>query len=492
MRNIRKNIVFSGLGYALPLLASLASIPIIISQLGVDLYGLYIICVSLIGFMTLVDLGIGQTVIKYVAQYEATGQQDKVKPVLGAAFLIYLVIGLLSVACLYVSAPWLAAGLYELPVKQVLATDVLRITAVPLFFSYINQFFLNVCRAYHRFDLPAILHNVGSLGGMTVTAGLLMAGYVLRDVMWGYAFIQFVAVLGGYVASVKVLPIHIKPRPAFERHIFLEIISFSAYTFVGNFVGSLVSRADKLLIGVVIGTEAVTYYQIPFTIAQMANGIIHSLTHIAFPRFSEMFSLRDRVGLQALYRLANDAVFLISTVIAVMLITVGGDFLALWITPDFSQKATVVLQVMAVYFFLHSNTVVGYWVLQGGGQAKLTAFMSVIDAIAYFVALYYLGDAYGYMGAAVALFFTLLTVPLQYIWIDRHVGHSWLEYLIQLLTFSLVGYSIIYCMESLNVWLNDSLLEIGVNAALLFGLLLLALWSVRGRKVPNSFQEGRS
>jgi O-antigen/teichoic acid export membrane protein len=92
----RKNVVFSAFGYALPLLAALATIPIMVSKLGTDLYGLYVICTSLIGFMTLVDLGIGQTVIKYVAEYEATDKKVKVQPVLGVALLTYLIIGAVS------------------------------------------------------------------------------------------------------------------------------------------------------------------------------------------------------------------------------------------------------------------------------------------------------------------------------------------------------------------------------------------------------------
>ncbi|MEN9424932.1 MAG: hypothetical protein RL122_2315 [Pseudomonadota bacterium] len=481
MKNLRKNVVFTGIGYLLPLIAALATIPVIVSKLGIDLYGLYIICVSLIGFMTLVDLGIGQTVIKYVAEYEATGRQDKVKPVLGVAFLIYLVIGLGSAVCLYAIAPLLAHGLYASAEKVALAIESLRIAVVPLFFSYVNQFFLNICKAYHRFDFPAIIHNMGNLGGIFLTTALLLMGYGLEDVMWGYAFVQFVTLLGGYLASTYVLPQHIKARPVFEQNVFMEIVSFSAYTFVGNFIGSLVSRADKLLIGLVIGTEAVTYYQIPFTIAQMANGIIHTLVHITFPYFSEMFSLRDRDGLLRLYRLANAIVFLTSMMIAVMLIVVGGDFLALWISPAFSQQASLILQVMAVYFFLHSNTVVGYWVLQGAGQAKLTAFMSVADAFAYFVALYYLGNSFGSIGAAVALFFTLWTIPLQYIWIDRHIGHRWSEYVMQLLSFLLAGCVMIYLLESLNLWLAHSFLGIMVCSVLSLLVLMLALWVVLGR-----------
>ncbi|MDQ5768387.1 flippase [Thiothrix subterranea] len=481
MNDTRKNVVFTGVGYALPLLAALATIPIIVVKLGVDLYGLYIICISLIGFMTFVDFGIGQTVVKYVAEYEATDQSDRVKPVLDVALLIYLLIGLFGVVCLYTFSPLLAKGLYWQPDKQVLATEALRITAVPLFLSYLNQFFLNVCKAYHRFDLPAIIHNSGNLGGIVLTTGLLLAGYGLIEVLWGYAFVQFIAIISGYLASVAVLPRGIKPRPAFQQSVFMDIISFSSYTFLGNLVGSLVSRADKLLIGIVIGTEAVTYYQIPFTIAQMANGIIHTLVHIAFPRFTEMFSLNDRAGVLKLYRLANNLVFLLSLVIAVLLITVGDDFLTLWISAEFAQKAGVVLQVMALYFFLHSNTVVGYWVLQGAGQAKLTAFMAIAGGIAYFAALYYLGSKYAYMGAALALFFTLSATALQYIWIARHIGHSFTEYLGQLLAFFLGGYAVIYLMEHVNVWLSDHLLEIIVSAALALGLLIVGMWLLLAR-----------
>lgn len=484
MKNIRRNVIFTGIGYVLPLLAALATIPLMTVKLGVDLYGLYVICISLIGFMTLVDLGIGQTVIKFVAGYEATGQRDKIRPVLDVALLIYLVIGILSVVGLYVLAPLLARGLYDEAIKQLLAQEVLRITAIPLFLSYLNQFFLNVCKAYHRFDLPAIIHNSANLGGVMLATVLLLADYSLREVILGYAFVQFAALVAGYMASRHVLPGNIRPVPVFNRQIFDEIVSFSTYTFVGNFIGSLVSRADKLLIGILVGTEAVTFYQIPFTIAQMANGIVHTLAHIAFPRFSEMFSQGNQEGLLNLYRTANDIVFLVSMMIAVMLVTVGGDFLALWISPEFADKATLTLQIMAVYFFLHSNTVLGYWVLQGAGQAKLTAFMSVVDAVAYFVALYYLGSQYGYLGATFALFLLMLTVPLQYVWIARHVGHGCLEYLTQVLAFLLGGYSIVYFLENLNTWIGHSLLEILLNGLLVTVTLVVAVWGVlRERKV---------
>ncbi|WML89814.1 oligosaccharide flippase family protein [Thiothrix lacustris] len=470
-KNIRSNVIFSVLGYALPLLAALATIPIMVRALGTDLYGLYIICTSLIGFMALVDLGIGQTVIKYVAEYEATNQQAKVQPVLNVALLVYLVIGLCSAMALFVFSSNIASALYDDPQKQALAQKVLQITAFPLFFSYMNQFFLNVCKAYHRFDLPAVVHNAGNLGGIVLATVLLLLGYGLEEVLWGYVVVQGGVLIAGYSIGRHVLPDAIRLWPVFDKKIFDEIVSFSFYTFIGNFVSSVAARADKLVIGVILGTEAVTYYQIPFTIAQMANGIIHALVNIAFPRFSEMSVTGNKQGLLSLYRKVGQIMSLISTVIAVLLITVGGSFLALWISPEFAQQATLTLQIIALYFFLHSNTVTGYWVLQGSGEAKLTALIAVIGTVAYFVGMYYLGGHYAHNGVAFALFLLLLAVPLQYMWISRYVGHRVVEYVLQLVSFAVLGYFMVYGLEIVNTWLDSHLLEILVDG--LLGVLVL-------------------
>lgn len=485
-KNVRKNVVFSAIGYALPLLAALATIPIMVSKLGSDLYGLYVICTSLIGFMTLVDLGIGQTVIKYVAEYEATESKAKIQPVLGVALLIYLVIGVASAVCLYAFASRLGTALYDAPQKQVLAQAVLQITVLPLFFSYLNQFFLNVCKAYHRFDLPAIIQNASNLGGIVVASVLLLLGYGLTEVLWGYVFVQALALASGYIAFLHVLPTDMAVKPLFNKMIFDEIITFSFYTFIGNFVSSVASRADKMVIGMILGTEAVTYYQIPFTIAQMANGIIHTLVQISFPRFSEMTVLGDKQGLLALYRKVGQVMSLISMVIAVLLITVGGAFLALWISPAFAQHATLTLQIIALYFFLHSNTVTGYWILQSGGAAKLTALIAVIGTVAYFAGMSYLGEHYAHNGVAFALFLLLLAVPLQYVWIARHVGQRVSEYLVQLISFAVLGYFMVYGLEMLNAWLDNSLLEILADGVLGLVLLLLGSYWLLNRKADGN------
>ena len=483
MKHLQKNVLFSGIGYVLPLLAALGTIPVMVKYLGADLYGLYSICISLVGFMTLVDLGVGQTVIKYVAEYEATNQQHKVKPILDIAFLIYLVIGLVSAGSLFLFSGKIAHALYDNDInRQALAVEVLELTAIALFFSYTNQFFLNVSKAYHRFDAPAMIQGVSNLGGIVLATVLLLAGYSIEAIMFGYIAIYFTAFCSGFLACRRVLPPGIRIGIAFDKEVFQKIVSFSFYTFISNLLASLTSRVDKLLIGSIVNTQAVTYYQIPYTIAQMANGIIHTLVQIMFPRFSELVGLKNDVGLLELYKKVTKTMMLISMAIAVLLISAGGEFLSIWISPEFAEKTNFALMVMASQFFLNSNIVTAFWVIQSKGNAKLTALVSVIGAASYFAAVYYLGSKYSYNGAAFALFALLLPIPLMFFWIEKQIGHKYSEYLLWLLVTSMSGALISFALLKLNAYINNSLLAILVDGTLVAGIPLLVAWFYFRRK----------
>lgn len=455
MQHLRNNVLFSALGYVLPLLAALLSIPLLVTHLGTDLYGLYTVCLSLLGFMALVDFGMGQAIIRYVADFEANAQRKQIAAFLGTAYSTYWLVGLCGVGLLYVAAPWLAAGLYANADQQAIAQLVLQITAVPLFLSYLNQFFLSICKAYHRFDLPALIHNGAHLGGILLAALLVAHAQPLPLVLWGYAVVHLLALIAGYFAARKILPPEIALVPRWQLALPAGIWGFSGYTFVGNLVGVLTSRADKLLIGILLGTEAVTYYQIPYTIAQMANGVMHALTQITLPRFTELQASQQQHAVRLLYRQVLDAGFILSMTIAVLLVTTGKAFLAVWISPQFAAQAYPVLVVMAGYFFLQTNTLASYWVLQGAGMARLTAGVAVLDAAIYFVALFVLGTQYGYLGAAFALYFLLLGTFLQYYWVVPQVGCSYAAHLLRLFGFSVLG---VVASYALLAWVSTSVL----------------------------------
>lgn len=486
MKNLYRNIAFSGLGYLLPLLASLATIPLMIKFMGIQVYGLYAICVSLIGFMAFVDLGIGQAVVKYVSQYEATGEQAKVKPILDIALTLYVVLGIGIAVLLAFFSPSLGVLLQsettaaQEGVSAAMATHALAITALAFLLGYINQFFMNVFRAYHRFDIPAVIQNSANIVGIVQATLLLWLGYDLFAILWGYVLIQAVALLSGFLLGRTILPAGLALGFSFDRHILREMLRFSGYTFVSNFLGGVVSRLDKFIIGALLGTEAVTYYQIPHTIAQMANGVIQVLSQITFPRFSELSSINDQAGRLALYKRSLLLVFIASMVINVALISAGGAFLTLW-TPEIALQSTLTLQIIALYFFFQSNTVIAYWALQGEGSAQVTALSSVMGTLAYLIGMYFLTGWYGHDGAAMALFLLMLPLPYFYWWVQRGVGHKFAEYIGLSLLFLGLGASIILLLNYIHHYIVSNMGVIIVDGIILLSFMGVVLLFGQGK-----------
>lgn len=476
MKNIHRNIAFSGLGYILPLIASLATIPLMIKYMGHDVYGLYIICISLIGFMTFVDLGVGQAIVKYVSQYEATGENAKIKPILDIALMMYVVLGITIAGLVTLFSLPLGKLIYNHDaIKATMAAKALSITALAFLLSYINQFFLNIFKAYHRFDIPAVIQNSANIAGVVSATVLLLLGYDLLVILWGYVAIQVVALTAGYLLGKQVLPQGVTLGLSFDQHIFAEMLGFSVYTFVSNFLGGVVSRLDKFIIGAILGTEAVTYYQIPYTIVQMANGLIQVLSQITFPRFSELSSLNDVAGRLALYKRSMLLVFVVSMVLAVGLISSGGAFLALWLSAEFAAKSTLTLQIIALYFFFQSNTVVAYWALQGSGNAKVTAISSFLGTVAYVVGIYFLTQYFGYNGAALSLFLLLTPMPYFYLWVQRNVGHKFSEYLLLTGLFIVLGAALVFVLSLIHGYIASPLFIILMDGVILAGLMAAAL-----------------
>ncbi len=65
-----KNTTYNFIGYIWPMFFSILTTPIIILNLGIKEYGVYVFITSVIGIIGLLDLGISAAVMKYLIEYQ--------------------------------------------------------------------------------------------------------------------------------------------------------------------------------------------------------------------------------------------------------------------------------------------------------------------------------------------------------------------------------------------------------------------------------------
>ena len=95
----KRGAILSYLSIIISTIIQLAYTPILINGLGQNEYGIYSLVASIIGYLSVLDLGFGDAIIQYTAQYNEKKEYEKEKKLHGMFLVIYTIIGLL-VACI--------------------------------------------------------------------------------------------------------------------------------------------------------------------------------------------------------------------------------------------------------------------------------------------------------------------------------------------------------------------------------------------------------
>ena len=86
------NSIFSLLSWILPVVIGFVATPLIVRNLGNREYGLY---ATILGFISYsFSFGIGKILTKYVAEYRASGESDKIGEVVSATFWLSFTLAL--------------------------------------------------------------------------------------------------------------------------------------------------------------------------------------------------------------------------------------------------------------------------------------------------------------------------------------------------------------------------------------------------------------
>ena len=93
---VTKNIIYNFGGQITLLLLGLLTTPYIIHHLGNDLYAILSLVGVFIGYLSILDLGLGLSIIKYLSEYHAKNDNEALQKLIGTALVVYIIIGLVG------------------------------------------------------------------------------------------------------------------------------------------------------------------------------------------------------------------------------------------------------------------------------------------------------------------------------------------------------------------------------------------------------------
>jgi len=395
--SLRRNTLWNLLGSGLPLLAAALFIPYCLNQLGSEAFGVLTLIWALIGYFSLFDLGVGRALTYEIGRRQLSKASDDMPAVVRSGLALTLLAGIVGALVMYCLAPYLAGS--WLKITPSLAPDTrlaFEVAAVGVIFTTLGSGLRGAQEGLNQFKIASL--NKAILGFFTFALPALSI-YVHGPSL--YPIVMYLVTARVIMAIITLFQLRhfvfAKGLHPIAKHI-RSLYSFGIWVTISGIIGPLMVYGDRFFVSAAIGAALLPLYAIPQEGLQRLLLIPGSFCAALLPKLAGL-PMDERM---ALYRKSHRHVMLIMLVVCLASTTLAYPILSIWLSPEFATDSLAIVCILAVGIWLNAIAFVPYTFLHANGSTKLTAIFHLIELVIYIAALYYLVEAYGLIGAALA------------------------------------------------------------------------------------------
>lgn len=358
--------------------------PFILRTLGQAEYGVYRLAGTINGYLLLLDLGIGNAIIRYISKFRAENNLQEERRFLGIATVYYFVIAgiVLIVGTLLVTMfpTMFATGLTAEEVA--LGQKLLGISMINSAITLGTAAYTNVILAYEKFAISkgsSIIQIVLRMGLTVIAlkAGMGSLGIVCVNLL------MTVLCRGFFVAYVllclKLFPALKGTKPTFIK----EITVYSSLVLLQMLATQLNSSVAQLLMGALVKSSSsiLGIYGVGLQIVQYYQSIGSAFTNVLMPgivRLVESDASSERLT-QEMIRIGR-IIFMVLGLIWGGFLVEGQQFIKLWAGKENISAYFVAIILMTSYALILTETI-GSQMLWAKNEHKEQAVLKLASVL---------------------------------------------------------------------------------------------------------------
>lgn len=414
-----KNAASNYLAVAVAMVIGFLLAPFILHHLGDEAYGLYFLILSLVGYYGLLDLGIRSSVVKYVAEFNATGDQQGFNQLINTTVFTYSVLGAIVLVLSLVGSLYVDHFFRISPDFLKTARLLFIITGVGIAIGFPLGVFSGILEGLQKFYLTNPVY---------ISVYILRASLVVIFLERGYGLLTLALITVGvstigYNVGCVVLAVrstHIDWGFRYlNRKSLRLVVNYGLITFAITLAGIIRGSVDTIVIGAFISPAAITFYSIGAKLVDYLPRMVRQLSHIFVPIASHLDATADAQRVAKLFVEGNRACAFIVFPLATVLLVLGKPLIALWMGPKYvssSYTILVILVIPAILWFLQNAST---QILYGLNRHKWLAKIRFADAMACLVLCLLLVKPYGITGVALA--FSIPWAVVSIFFVSPHV-----------------------------------------------------------------------
>ncbi len=248
--------------------------PLIIRSFGQAEYGVYTLALSVTSYLTLLDLGVGNSVTRFIAKYRANNQLGEQRRFLGIATVYYLVIAFLviviGVVLISLFPTVFAMGLSADEIK--LAQNILVVTIINIAFTLGTSGFFHTVIAYENFAVSkgvSIFFNLVRVAVSFVALNIGARSLTIATINTVFGMVARILIVLFVLFKMKLIPTlkkvdftTIKETVSYSAIILLQMIATQINNLTGSvFIGIFATSSSAILAVYGVGTQIYQYFQ---------------------------------------------------------------------------------------------------------------------------------------------------------------------------------------------------------------------------------------
>lgn len=409
MNQLKAGAALNYVSICLNMVVGLIYTPYMLRMLGQSEYGLYSLAASIIAYLTVLDLGFGNAIVRYTAKFRAEGKQREQEEMFGMFFVLYIGIGVVAM----IAGSVLSLNVENLFARSMTETEVER-TRIMLWLMTFNLAFTfpmsiwgSIMTAYERFVFQRLVSIIRSVLNPVVMVLLLVVGYKAVAMVVVTTLFNVVTLLINWWYCQNRLAIKIR-FARFNWGFLKEVAIYSFWIFLNAIMDRIYWSTGQFVLGIYRGAVAIAVYAVAIQLQSMFMMFSTAISSVFLPRVTAMVAKENNEKeISHLFVRTGRLQYIIMAFILSAFIVFGKPFIRLWAGEGYEDAYYICL----LFFFPQTVPLIqnlGITVLQARNQMKFRSLLYIVIALASLVLSIFLAKPYGGYGCAFATSLALL------------------------------------------------------------------------------------
>ncbi len=401
--NLGRNIVWNLAAFVWLSLLIVLVTPFMVRRMGLDVFGLWAIITASNAYLSSMDFGLGNALIRFLAAENERGDRRALENLLRSGTSLQAILGAAAGTVLWFLADPLARRWLQVPPALVGETVVsIRISSLAVLFGFLGLSYAAVPSALHRFDLLSLRSILLLTVQYLLVVLVLYLGGGLEQVV-----IVYVAGTAGILLYLGLVSRRLLPRvnilPGWHGESVRTLLRFGRMKFPAQLAVNLIQQLDRIVVGVLLPVAQVSFYAVPVRVSVRVGQVAETIASPIYPAVAAHMVGERSGDLDRQYRYGVRMVAVAAGGAVAVLGGLAEPLLRVWMGPDFAQASAWPLRILLLAYSAGAFFTLPSVAADAAARPGIPASFLVAGSLLHAAVIWFAVSRWGVTGAALAV-----------------------------------------------------------------------------------------